>query len=521
MTEHGQAAREAFEVADAADKTVQHYVGDVSSVAPVAFGLPPDIPQSWEPRKKARWNNSNSQAEPGGLRKPVPTRRCFHFDNGHCAYGQECYFAHVDVADKWSSSKWAELCFWYVTQRECANGDDCPFLHAEPTNVPKYPKKALQKMKEDSNQFCHFFKMGLCAFGDGCHYAHANQDEISCGCGRANGIRCVCVPSSQSESGFKTALCAAFTESGDCAVENCWYAHGAKELRTPALFFGTSYKNNVCSYYLIEGANCNRPAYMCPDAHGDLDLRRIAIESPPDLMIREGTRLKCWWKAGVSILTSAEEDAASSGKLECGAIVIASGLPRHVGDGTVEEQWFVPIQPEGFVDAQALQVVPAEEENKPVVSFVDAHVHLDVVLLTRTWGKHWYYKTKACTRGPGCYLGQFNACNYAHSAKDALKKPRCAKEDFCKLADEILATPGANFAGCVHICCDALAIDESLDLVQWGREYLDGRIYVGFGIHPSEFEQYTPEMEARRAHGFSQLVMSFAQFYLPMRYLSL
>jgi len=57
--------------------------------------------------------------------------------------------------------------------------------------------------------------------------------------------------------------------------------------------------------------------------------------------------------------------------------------------------------------------------------------------------------------------------------------------------------PGGSLAGCVHSCCGVDAIEETLQLVMWGREVLDGKLYASFGIHPNCFEQYSAEVEAR------------------------
>lgn len=61
-----------------------------------------------------------------------------------------------------------------------------------------------------------------------------------------------------------------------------------------------------------------------------------------------------------------------------------------------------------------------------------------------------------------------------------------------------------SFAGCVHSCCDVDEIDLALRLVQWGREFLDGKIYVAFGIHPTNFEEFTDEVEDRLLHALEQ-----------------
>lgn len=71
-----------------------------------------------------------------------------------------------------------------------------------------------------------------------------------------------------------------------------------------------------------------------------------------------------------------------------------------------------------------------------------------------------------------------------------------AKENLEDLASELAAMPG-TFAGCVHSCCELDTIDETVQLVKWGREVLGGKLYVSFGIHPSNFEELNPDGEAK------------------------
>lgn len=68
--------------------------------------------------------------------------------------------------------------------------------------------------------------------------------------------------------------------------------------------------------------------------------------------------------------------------------------------------------------------------------------------------------------------------------------------DFEAWAAEIVAMPG-RFGGCVHSCCDPALVEEAVNLVTWGRELLDGKIYVTFGVHPTTFELFTPAVEAQ------------------------
>lgn len=124
-------------------------------------------------------------------------------------------------------------------------------------------------------------------------------------------------------------------------------------------------------------------------------------------------------------------------------------------------------------------------------TYSDAHVHLDHVLLARRYGSAWMSKRAICTHRP-CYNP---ACAWAHGEAD--KRPRLPfdKGDLIALAEDFKLLSGGTFGGCVHSSCEVDTVEETVRLAQWGREALGGRVYVCFGIHPTNFESWTPDVE--------------------------
>jgi TatD DNase family protein len=78
------------------------------------------------------------------------------------------------------------------------------------------------------------------------------------------------------------------------------------------------------------------------------------------------------------------------------------------------------------------------------------------------------------------------------------------KEDLEELASDVAAMPG-TFEGCVHVCCELEGIDAAVSLVKWGREVLGGKVFVCFGIHPTNFHEYNAaETEAKLAEAIAE-----------------
>lgn len=123
--------------------------------------------------------------------------------------------------------------------------------------------------------------------------------------------------------------------------------------------------------------------------------------------------------------------------------------------------------------------------------FSDSHVHLDHVLYSRKHGCYWFLKYQKCKRNrPYCIYG--SGCMFWHEGEKRIPRP-IVEQDFKDLFAEV-ATVSGTFAGCVHNCCDESDIDMAVRLVEWGRRHLEGKIYVTFGVHPTNFEDWTDEV---------------------------
>lgn len=176
-----------------------------------------------------------------------------------------------------------------------------------------------------------------------------------------------------------------------------------------------------------------------------------------------------------------------------GEKVIAAGRPVN-SDGYM----MVPLAPSGaaevrFFNSTGNTEEPAEDGPTPFV-FSDAHCHLDQVLLSRRYGNSWFYKTMPCRRNP-CPFG--NKCIWVHAEAETRPRPSIDIGDLSSLLNDINSLRGGRFLGCVQSCCGTDSIDITLELVRWGRKLMDGRLYASFGVHPSTYEEWTPDVEAR------------------------
>lgn len=123
---------------------------------------------------------------------------------------------------------------------------------------------------------------------------------------------------------------------------------------------------------------------------------------------------------------------------------------------------------------------------------LDAHIHLDQVLLARRYGHFWMHKRILCKHNP-CYS---DPCQWAHGVEDMRPRLPWERSDLMSLMKEQQTLTGGVFGGCVHVSCEVATIDETVALVSWGCDMLDGKIFAAFGIHPTHFDDYTPEVEA-------------------------
>lgn len=158
---------------------------------------------------------------------------------------------------------------------------------------------------------------------------------------------------------------------------------------------------------------------------------------------------------------------------------------RNCKDAHGEEElaaWDKPVLPPGFPKPDGL-------------AYFDSHCHLDGVLMVRNFGYQWPHKTKLCNDymepERWCHFADGGGCPYAHGIQERQKRPHLVREDLVSLATSF--PPG--FAGVLHNCCDRESIEDAVALVQWGREVLEGKIYVSFGLHPSDWFSYSEELE--------------------------
>ncbi|KAK9171364.1 Protein of unknown function (DUF3352) family protein [Cryptosporidium meleagridis] len=109
--------------------------------------------------------------------------------------------------------------------------------------------------EESHNQYwktklCLMFSKGACKNGDNCRFAHGSEDLRT--------------PVNLK----KTKLCPFWLSSACSIGENCPFAHGTNELRVTNDF----YKTSVCRYWKM-GVKCDA-GVLCRHAHGEAELRK-------------------------------------------------------------------------------------------------------------------------------------------------------------------------------------------------------------------------------------------------------
>ncbi|KAJ1609694.1 3CCCH domain-containing protein [Cryptosporidium canis] len=109
--------------------------------------------------------------------------------------------------------------------------------------------------EEPHNQYwktklCLMYSKGVCKNGDNCRFAHGNDDLRT--------------PVNLK----KTKLCPFWLSSACSIGENCPFAHGTTELRVTNDF----YKTSVCRYWKM-GVKCDA-GVLCRHAHGEAELRK-------------------------------------------------------------------------------------------------------------------------------------------------------------------------------------------------------------------------------------------------------
>ena len=131
--------------------------------------------------------------------KPYQVVDCRFFQLGNCTKGENCPFKH--------GAK--KICHFINTPNGCRNGDECFFLHdIKQTQDEKVTLE--QKIKGKKNKIktivCFKWLKSECSFGGKCRFKH--------------------VPIN-----YKTRLCRTVENGEVCLYDNCYFAHGEKELR--------------------------------------------------------------------------------------------------------------------------------------------------------------------------------------------------------------------------------------------------------------------------------------------------
>jgi len=141
---------------------------------------------------------------------------------------------------------------------------------------------------------CQFYLKGPCKNGENCTYAHGTSELRT-----PDGNSVADLESSNDKKVlFKTTLCAKFVTYGDCPFgPGCNFAHGVKELRQ-ALEASSiakdeddkaknnpSYKTSLCKNYMM-GMYCQF-ADKCQYAHGRHELREKPAAVPPSELPEE------------------------------------------------------------------------------------------------------------------------------------------------------------------------------------------------------------------------------------------
>lgn len=242
-----------------------------------------------------------------------------------------------------------------------------------------------------------------------------------------------------------SALCRYFQK------ECCWYDGACTYVHAPGVD-ANGYKTTLCEGYMVgrcvSGENC-------VDAHGKEELL-----TPTSFEGQDG------YKWSLCTFFMLEDTKCAQASHNC-------------------------FYAHGHLDLRRPLVTLPGGLGHATFTYSDAHVHLDQVLLGRRYGALWMYKRSLCRHRP-C-VNKY--CTWSHGAHDTRPRLPFDSQDLVLWASELDALPNANFGACVHSSCEVATIDESVQLLGWGREMLGSRIYGAFGIHPTYCELYTPEVE--------------------------
>ncbi|KAH6819352.1 hypothetical protein C2S51_002955 [Perilla frutescens var. frutescens] len=181
------------------------------------------------PPMNPRINQSNVPGNKGTSHIFYKTRICAKFMEGTCRNGEQCTFAHGVEDLREPPPNWQEMirekergngggvgwgddqrmihrmkiCKKYYNGEECPYGDKCNFLHERPSPPMKKLKVEMPGQRESSAisigvtgdsrgnagdldqtatavgwkmRMCSRWEMGLCNYGERCHFAHGQSD---------------------------------------------------------------------------------------------------------------------------------------------------------------------------------------------------------------------------------------------------------------------------------------------------------------------------------------------------------
>jgi len=207
------------------------------------------------------------QAGPAVGGGPIPfkkTKLCKHYEEGFCPRGDSCSFAHGEeqlgtpcppssgqagpaMGNAFGApnsggfgGKKTKLCTHFV-QGFCPRGDGCSFAHGEEELGTSQPI-AGSMGPPVKTKLCTHFPEGTCTRGASCSFAHS-EEELGTpqGVGSSPGAKGKGKggkggPSNEEKElfNFKTSLCNNYMQGGVCQRgEQCSFAHGEGELMLP------------------------------------------------------------------------------------------------------------------------------------------------------------------------------------------------------------------------------------------------------------------------------------------------
>lgn len=214
--------------------------------------------------------NEKTEAEPPSNIKTVP---CKHYMNGMCWKGDDCNFLHGDPTDipKKRGADGVQqtgICKWFL-QGECWAGDKCSNRHEKPDENQEAPPVRLQTYKTVP---CKHFMTGNCFKGDACTFIHETSALKPLLISSASNYRTVertallaaphrgsisinraPVRSAEFSPNFRTVPCKHWVMKGECwKGANCTFLHEAGAQRKT--------EKSIC-WHFKRGGTCNMGDY--------------------------------------------------------------------------------------------------------------------------------------------------------------------------------------------------------------------------------------------------------------------